>query len=176
MKLLTPEECAYIRKAYTYYAGELYALIPYKNKRVGAHAPGRHLNNAGNRVVRLRLKERHYVASLHSIVYLLCTGKPLDRDMALSHRDGNPLNCRFENLEVVKLGSLRQRAPRAVTCAVSGFRGVYPTADGVWDAKIGCDNKQFYLGRFSTKIEAARAYNKKALQLFGPGALINEGV
>lgn len=176
MKLLTSEECAYIQEAYTCYEGELYTLLPYKNKGVGAHAPGRHLNNAGNRVVRLRLKERHYIASLHLIVYLLCTGKLPERNENLLHRDGDPQNCRFENLEAVKMGVLRQRAHRTLSGTVSGFRGVYPTSDGVWDAKIGCDNKQVYLGRFSTKIEAARAYNKKALQLFGPGALINEGV
>jgi hypothetical protein len=42
-----------------------------------------------------------------------------------------------------------------------------------WAARIKCDRKQYYLETHSTREEAAFAYDKRALELFGPEAFLN---
>jgi hypothetical protein len=54
----------------------------------------------------------------------------------------------------------------------SGYRGVAMSRDK-WRAYIHVDREQVYLGRFATKEEAALAYDRAALRLFGPNAHVN---
>jgi hypothetical protein len=55
----------------------------------------------------------------------------------------------------------------------SGYRGVY-MQDGKWKAQISFDNEQKHLGYYSTKEEAALAYNVSALEYYGEDAVLNE--
>jgi outer membrane protein assembly factor BamD (BamD/ComL family) len=43
-----------------------------------------------------------------------------------------------------------------------------------WNAQIQINGKQKHLGYFTSEEEAALAYNKEAIKLFGEHALINE--
>lgn len=54
----------------------------------------------------------------------------------------------------------------------SGYRGVYPQGC-CWYSIIKKDKQKYDLGIFSTKEEAALAYNKKALELYGEFAVLN---
>ena len=50
----------------------------------------------------------------------------------------------------------------------SQYKGVtWYKRDKTWQAEIRQNSKGIFLGRFSTEIEAAKAYNKKAKELFG---------
>jgi len=42
-----------------------------------------------------------------------------------------------------------------------------------WEARISFNTKKIYLGSYKTKEEAARAYDKKAIELFGEFAQLN---
>lgn len=42
-----------------------------------------------------------------------------------------------------------------------------------WSAKIKYQGKKIYLGSYYTEIEAAKAYNEKALEIYGPNAKLN---
>jgi|TARA_R110002020_G_C15975619_1_gene747963 hypothetical protein len=42
-----------------------------------------------------------------------------------------------------------------------------------WEAYIMFNQKNIYLGSYKTKEEAARAYDKKAIELFGEFAQLN---
>lgn len=43
-----------------------------------------------------------------------------------------------------------------------------------WRVEITKDGKRYKLGRFKCEIEAAKAYNTKALELYGSEAKLNE--
>lgn len=103
------------------------------------------------------------------------------KDMVTDHKNGNTLDNRKSNLRSCTQGqnvhnskgpklNNKREAPK------SKYKGVYPTSKKAkgnykpWCALI----KRMHLGRFDTEIEAAIAYNKKAIELFGEFAVINE--
>jgi hypothetical protein len=49
----------------------------------------------------------------------------------------------------------------------SGYRGVWPTASGRWQAMIKSDYRRRYLGTFDTPEEAYARYCEKARELWG---------
>jgi group I intron endonuclease len=56
----------------------------------------------------------------------------------------------------------------------SKYRGVtWNSRDKAWYAYIGKNYKSYYIGYFHNEIEAALAYNKKAIELFGENAKLN---
>ena len=61
---------------------------------------------------------------------------------------------------------------RAWGTGVSGFRGVYPYRDR-WQARIGHQYRIVYIGVFDDPAEAARAYDRKAIELHGEFACLN---
>ena len=57
---------------------------------------------------------------------------------------------------------------------VSRYKGVTWKAKGsLWQARLGYQRRQIFLGYFSSEIEAARAYNRAALERFGEYARLN---
>lgn len=55
------------------------------------------------------------------------------------------------------------------------YKGVYLKKTGKpWHAQIGYKMRIIHLGAFYTEVEAALAYNKKAIELFGEFAVLNE--
>lgn len=65
----------------------------------------------------------------------------------------------------------KMNSHRVVT-NTSGYRGV-GVVKGRFRAFIGYANKMHSLGTYSTAIEAARAYDRKALEIFGDKAILN---
>jgi len=60
---------------------------------------------------------------------------------------------------------------------VSKFKGAYFNKDRKskkWWSYIRYNNKKIFLGTFKTELEAAKAYNAKALELFGQFAHLNK--
>lgn len=54
------------------------------------------------------------------------------------------------------------------------YKGVFNQKTGVnYYAKIRCEGKVHYLGTFTTKLDAAIAYDAKAIELFGENASLN---
>ncbi len=83
--------------------------------------------------------------------------------------NGDKLDCRVENLMVRSKATMsRQRKTRAL----SGYTGV--SKDGnKFRAVIALNRKHIHLGMYDTPEEAALAYNKKSVELFGEKAKIN---
>lgn len=60
------------------------------------------------------------------------------------------------------------------TGRASKYRGVTKTKSNKWVASIGYKYNDYRLGTFKTEVDAALAYNKKAIELHGEFACLND--
>lgn len=61
------------------------------------------------------------------------------------------------------------------TGTTSKFRGVsFDRPSGKWRAGLTHKGRRYYLGYFATEVDAAKAYNEKAISIIGPNAVLNE--
>jgi len=92
-------------------------------------------------------------------------------EMQVDHIDGNGLNNTRANLRLCESRE-NQRNHRLYSTSTTGFKGVSAFRKK-FKANIGFDNKQIFIGLFETPEEAARAYDKLALEYFGEFASLN---
>ncbi len=85
-------------------------------------------------------------------------------------KNGNKLDCRLENLEW-RTRSISSRNRK--TTSKTGYTGVY-IENKKYRAIITIDGKAVHIGMFKTAEEAARAYNKKAKEIYGDDARLNK--
>ena len=93
----------------------------------------------------------------------------------IQHIDGNKLNYTRDNLVFLTKSEhfQGQNFKQSKPCS-SVFVGVTWAAKlKKWIAQISYNNKMVYLGLFPKELEAAAAYNKKAIELYGPNAKLN---
>lgn len=98
--------------------------------------------------------------------------KPPD-GMDTDHRDGNGLNNQRYNLRTcTRTQNNANRKPYLNT--LSKFKGVSWRKDrDKWRAYIKIDRQYIHLGHFDLEIDAAIAYDTKAIELFGEFARLN---
>ncbi len=118
---------------------------------------------------RRKCKSMNYPVRMHREIMGLIykDGKQTD------HRDGNGLNNQKYNLRIC---SNAENARNAVKQAnnTSGYKGVtWNKPSKKWMAQIESGGKDYNLGRFIDKTEAAKAYDAKAKELFGEFAWLN---
>ena len=95
------------------------------------------------------------------------------KGLVVDHRDHNGLNNRKTNLRLcTKRQNDHNRRPRAGK--TSRYKGVYWNKGAKkFVAQIYIKGKKIWLGYFTDEIEAAKAYDKKAAELFGEFAYLN---
>ncbi len=94
-------------------------------------------------------------------------------NLKVDHIDGDGLNNRKDNLRLAT-DSQNQMNTRKRSNTSSQYKGVHFEKDRAkWRAHIKCNGIKTRLGRFNTEEEAARAYDKKAKELFGDFARLN---
>lgn len=94
------------------------------------------------------------------------------KGLVVDHINNNPLDNRRENLRNV---SASVNSYNRVTKNKSGFRGVSLEHKSVlWRARIKFECQEYLIGRYKTKEEAAKAYNVKAVELYGDAAILNQ--
>ena len=105
---------------------------------------------------------------LHQVI------KPKPEDcMRAIFLDGNRLNCTKNNIEYISsnaFGHVTAKRRKSMNSKLeANFRGVAQ----VFRSRIKYNNKTYHLGTFNDPKDAAKAYNQKALQFFGPEAKLN---
>ena len=93
-----------------------------------------------------------------------------DKKLFVRFINGNVLDVRIENLEWVTMGMLRRHMSNFKSR--SGYRGVTKEKNK-FRAVIYHDRKAFNLGFYDSAEEAAAAYNKKSIELFGKTGSLN---
>ena len=89
----------------------------------------------------------------------------------IDHRDGNTLNNQRSNLRICT--HAQNLANRGVDKrSRSGYKGVSPLGKK-WRAYIVLNYKQKVLGRFDCPIEAAKAYDRAAIEMHGEFCNLN---
>ncbi|UCD53098.1 MAG: HNH endonuclease [Phycisphaerales bacterium] len=97
---------------------------------------------------------------------------PLD-GYVVDHIDGDGLNNRRSNLRICTVSQNHQNQAKAPGCS-SRYKGVHrDKRTGKYTAQIRPRRKQIHLGAFDSEIEAARAYDRKAIEVFGEYAWLN---
>lgn len=96
---------------------------------------------------------------------------PTKTNQWIDHKNGNPLDNRKENLRFAtnKENQWNSKLRRDNT---SGYKGVSKSGKK-WQANIRVSGTAKYMGVFSSKKEAAIAYNKEAKKEFGEFARLN---
>ncbi len=85
-------------------------------------------------------------------------------------KNGNKLDCRLENLEW-RTRSTSSRKRR--TSSKSGYTGVY-LENNKFRAIITMNGKAVHIGMFDSPEDAAKAYNKRAKEIYGDDAKLNK--
>jgi hypothetical protein len=95
------------------------------------------------------------------------------KGMVTDHINGNPLDNRKENLRICTAAENKQNRAAGKN-NTSGFKGVSRhKRTNSWHARIGHNKKPIHIGCFEDKEEAARAYDRKAIELHGEFAQTN---
>lgn len=106
--------------------------------------------------------------SMHSHIMGVVDGKEID------HINHIGTDNRKENLRFVtdSQNQMNRIQPKGFT---SSYKGVdWHKRDKCWRAHIVINKKQIYLGHFKNEKDAALAYNKKAIELYGEFAHLND--
>lgn len=94
--------------------------------------------------------------------------------MEVDHRNGDGLDCRRSNLRVCTAGQNRCNMRKTTIPKTSRFKGVcWDRTRNKWRATIKLHRQWTYLGRFDNEIDAAKAFDMAARELFGEFALLN---
>ena len=91
----------------------------------------------------------------------------------IDHKNGNGIDNQRHNLR--RANSSRNNANTGkYKINKSGYKGVHwDKVEKQWVAQITADRKKTFIGRFSEKEDAAKAYDALAFKIFGPFAVLN---
>jgi hypothetical protein len=93
--------------------------------------------------------------------------------LQIHHINHNGLDNRKSNL-CICTQSQNSQSKIPQTSGASQYKGVYRHKNnGKWRSAITHNKKRFYLGVFSSQVQAAKAYDDKAFELFGDFAYPN---
>lgn len=144
----------------------------YQRFRLWEYSWNRKINH---RTTYVRTNKNGKSILLHRLILGLL-GSP--QTVIVDHIDHNGFNNLRSNLRITdNLGNHRNRIKGISPKYTSFFKGVSKRpveSKRPWRVWITPQGKRKWLGNFSTEKEAAQAYNKAAMELFGTMAYLNE--
>jgi hypothetical protein len=108
------------------------------------------------------------------LMHRVIMGLPPGRVPEVDHKNGNPLDNRRSNLRIATRS--QQGANQRTSRRLYGLKGVHWDKEArKWKVEIRINGKLRNLGRFALgdEVEAARAYDRAAVEAWGEFALIN---
>lgn len=99
-----------------------------------------------------------------------------DPSKKVDHKDGDGLNCSKTNLRVCRTDTdnCANSVKHQINTSSSKYKGVclYRRL-GLWQTSVKCNGVNYYVGLYRNEVDAAKAYDVKARELFGEFARTN---
>lgn len=104
---------------------------------------------------------------MHRYIWEVMKGR-IPEGMQIDHKNGDGLDNRIGNLRLCTCSQNNMNRRVKKIGASSTYKGVgYNKKNKKWTAHITRDRKVYSLGSYDLEIDAAKAYDKKAKELFG---------
>jgi len=115
----------------------------------------------------LKINSKWTTIKMHQLIM----GSPVGK---IDHINHNGLDNRRCNLRICTSQQNSMNARKTTNLRSSIYKGVcWVARRGTWNASIRKNRTLIFIGRFVTEIEAAIAYDNKAVELFGEFACLN---
>lgn len=136
-----------------------YAIVDVENSWVDKYSWHRHHKNYATAKINKK------IISLHTLLMNPPKG------MVVDHINHDGLDNRFENLRICTMSENARNGLMRRHNSV-GYKGV-TFNHGKYQSKLWNGKNKLHLGTFTNPIDAAKAYDQKAKELFGEFALLN---
>ena len=134
-----------------------------------------HTFRAGNTYYAARNKYNEQGFRVTSLMHREISPPP--DGMEIDHMDGDGLNNSRSNLRFCTKQQNQFNQQNTHRVKTSIFKGVIWSREKCkWKAQIGLKRKIIHLGYFDVEEDAARAYNRAAVTMFGEFAGVNSGI
>jgi hypothetical protein len=91
----------------------------------------------------------------------------------VDHINNNRYNNRRCNLRIASAGLNNHNRIKSKNASSKYFGVYFNKKDKNWKSEISYDGKRHYIGTFKEEIDAAKAYNKKAIEFYKDNANLN---